>query len=196
MTKGNLSACAFLLLIVVAALLVCPAHATASDACRRPLSIGELVRRAPRLDGQVVCMRGVLVHWPVDGRAQNFVVIAPEMTSLAQLTRGGRETEFVGLIGCDEKRADGAYPCKPETINRLEEADATAQARVGQRSLLDVTVRGTVMYKRRLVEQIRQLATHTLWADALQGAQRDVELILLEVVNVHGKLADTPRVRR
>jgi hypothetical protein len=167
--------------VIGAVALLFSAPAKASEPCSRVLTVSEVVRLAPKLHGEVTCVRGVLAVHEVRDQGKGEVP-APEMTEFPHRKAGGARAATIGLADWDGEVGVGGNLYRPETLAALE----PRMKQHPNSSYLEVTVRGVVMYKKRLLERARKVAKKALGADSLSGPQREVELVLLEVVKVHG----------
>lgn len=186
-TRGN--ATGRIVLVFAMSLFVPAESMPATGSCRQVLSVREVVRNARQLDGEVVCVRGIIVQQEITDR-RAVTALAPEMMQLVDGNTASRQRATVGLIDWDRETGVDGRSYRPETFARLEQLVGTGAQPNGPRSV-DATVRGAVMHKRRLLERSREIAKRTAGID-ITGPQREVELVLLEVITVQGPAPPLP----
>lgn len=156
--------------------LVPTVSATAAANCGKVLSVGQLIRSAQHLQGQIVCVRGILL---ISNSYDDVPLVAEELLSPEQIARGSADA--VGLISWSPETGVPDDLFKPES----EELLTNAQARCKRACVVDVTFLGGVMYQKRMLEKIRKMFEGKYGVGWLPGTQRDVELVTLQVVKVN-----------
>jgi hypothetical protein len=146
--------------------------------CKHALSVAEVVRNAQALDGQIVCLRGLLTPIPVP---QWSTELFQELLPLQAARPTPSPADRLGLEDWwPESGIDEQY-YKPESFAMLTPADFPMQPVAPHQ--LDVTLRAAVMYKRNLRANIPPLAPgEPQQIEAMRRARYDVELVLLEIV--------------
>ena len=145
--------------------------------CARVLSVAELIKTAPRLSGQLVCVRGrVTPVWLPQWKA----TLLTEMVPLSRKPTAGGNT--VGLLEWSEETGVSGKYYKPESFGLL--SGSGPNPRGSPPNSLDVTLRGVVMYKKHLRSLIPPLAPGGEQVTALVSHPYDIELVIVEVVRV------------
>jgi hypothetical protein len=130
------------------------------------LSVRDAAKVARRSPGKMACVRGVLSE--VSNRTGRFsfpVLAANDRTAATDIL----------LIDWSPDFAQAEKYYEPDTFNLL--ADRSTEN-------VSATVFGMLFYKRNLIARARRAAGHAVASEALDGIQRDVELVLLKVLSV------------
>lgn len=180
-----------LALVLIVMNCSCPAWAVSPKECKTVLSVSELSRQAPQLDGKVVCIRGVLRQASLGGGSKSRVV-APEMISTEQLKAGVKEPDTVGVIDWDAETGFSPDFYRPDSFSPIEQPSERQGRTPANVTLVDITARVGVMYKRHFLEKAREAANHVLGEGSIQGQQRDVEVVLLQVIRVNRRASGPP----
>jgi hypothetical protein len=154
--------------------LACPFARGAG--CERVLGVAQVIMNASKLDGQVICVRGLVFPAPVpqwSGELFQELVPLPTKPETTPSTSRLGLLEWSPETGVDEKYY------RPESFALLSRKNANTRLPA---HLLDVTFRGAVMYKRHLRATLPPIASTTPEIEAMRHARYEVELVLLEIV--------------
>jgi hypothetical protein len=157
------------------ALCLATLSAAWSADCRHVLSVAQVVRNASKLDGRVVCIRGMLVPSVIPDPSG---VLIEQMVPLPGQRTTAPQAEKLGLMDWSPGMGIGEENYKPESFDLP--ALAALAKNPGKRYPVDVTVRAAVMYKRSLRAKVPPMLAPTPEFESMRHARHDVEIIMLE----------------
>lgn len=153
-----------------------------SAECSRVFGVADVARNASRLDGRMICVRGMLVLTPVpQWNADLFDQLLPLTAGEAQRST----TPRLGLMDWSEETGVNGKDYKPDSFDLISAADP--RVRTGSAGPMDVTLRAVVVYKKNLRSQLTPFRITPFHPnppeiESMRSAHYDVELVLLEVV--------------
>jgi len=151
---------------------------SASAACKKIFDVQDLVRSAASLDGEIICVRGLLALVRIRKWNATFVQALLQAPAKGLATAGGE----VGLIEWSQETGVSEEQYKPGSFDKLQPYEAVGFT--SREASLEVVLRGALKYKRNLREKIPPGGPSTPETLALIKRHFDVELVILEVLNV------------
>ena len=141
------------------------------------MKVDQLLRRAASLDGQVVCVRGMVEETPIREWSS---ALGYEMRPLRTGHAEALPVRAVGLLDWSPETGTDGEDYKPDSFDLL--LKATSGVLPKSAYALDVTLHAAVMYRRNMFARVPPFSPTTPQIEAMRAARYHVELVVLEIV--------------
>jgi hypothetical protein len=148
--------------------------------CKRVLSVGDVMKNAPTLNGQIVCVMGMLVPAPVP--QWNSAVIHELVPLSTEKPEKSSSNNKLGLVDWSSETGVDERYYEPDSFALLSAGEGSVQAAITHP--LDVTMRVAVVYKKNLRAKVPPVIPQAREAELVREARYDVELVVLEILTV------------
>lgn len=159
--------------------LVHQVHVSAQ--CRMIYSVAEIASKAISLDGQIVCVKGMVAPMPIaEWDSARFV---HELLPLpGKKASKAKDSIKLGLVEWSPETGISEKQYNADSFDLLEAGWRDTRSTVSH--ALNVTLRALLMYKKNLLSKVPPLIPPAPRVDLAIHAQYDIELVVLEILNV------------
>lgn len=155
-------------------LAICSVGA-AAEPCKEVRSVAGAIRAARKLDGKIICLKGVI---PPRLTLNKTASIAVELRPLS-FSKGSRR-QAIGIIEWGEESSIDRTSYKPESFKLL---DAATRDNGGLAKPLTVVLRGQLAYEKHYYKNLSPRLPAGELYDPIRGLAYRVEFVVLEILS-------------